>query len=119
MNTEILNALKQVRTVRQSVADLQLQMTGSLTSDEANTLTNAYSDLEDLEDLLVLQDIKASIAQIKSDGDDLQEIADQMTKVSNRLSTISDAISKTAKVIGTLADILAKAASSGDRKSVV
>ena len=113
MNTEVLNALKQVRIARQTVADLQLEMAGRLTAHESNALTNVYSDLEDIEDLLVLQDIRASIAQIKSDGEDLQKIADQMTQVSNRLSAISDTISKTAKIIGTLADILGKAASSG------
>jgi hypothetical protein len=110
-NTEILNALKQVRLARQAVSDLQTQ--GKLNADESNIVTSVYSDLEDLEDLLVLEDIKSSIAQIKSDADDLQSMADKMKQVSERLAAISDSVSKAAKVVGVLTDILAKASSSG------
>jgi hypothetical protein len=112
-NTEVLNALKQVRTARKAVGELQLQLQGQLTPEESNALNNVYSDLEDLEDLLVLEDIKDSIVQIKSDANDLKAIADQMKQVSQRLSAISDTIATVAKVVGTLADILAKATSSG------
>lgn len=111
MNTEIMNTLELVRNAEKLVEEAKNKP--GLTDNQRNTLTTLYGLLLDIDDRLVLEDIKSSLDNLKNDSNKLQDISDQIKKEITNLQNVADVINKVANAVGTLADIITKAASIG------
>ena len=111
MNTETLNALKQVNGL---IAQLQdaLRDTG-LTPQEKGLIQQAINDQCDIQDTLIQDSLQAMVDKINAANTDLQDLITRMQNTSDKLAKLAAGIKKVSDVVGTLAEITTKAMSAG------
>jgi len=111
MNTETLNALKQVRLV---IGQLQEALKDStLSPTEKKLLRQAINDQMDLQDTLIQDTMQAMVDKINTANADLQQLTAKMEKASEKLARLAATIKKVSDMVGTLAEITSKAISAG------
>lgn len=110
-NTERLNALQMVSTARKAIGDARGQE--GLTDSQQKLLDDTYSELEELEDTLVHEDIQDSIKTLQKSEDDLTSLVGRMKRSTDTIRDLSKNVDIAAKAVGALADIVAKAVSAG------
>ena len=111
MNTETLNALKQVNGL---IAQLQDALRDtSLTPQEKGLIQKAINDQMDLQDTLIQDTLQAMVDKINAANTDLQGLIANMQKTSDKLAKLAAGIKKVSDVVGTLAEITTKAMSAG------
>lgn len=110
-NTERFNTLQKVVIARKAVN--KLRDVSNLSPEERNLVDTAYAALIETEDLLVLEDIKASVKDMQASSDQLAEVTKKFQKAAARLKKVAKFIGDAAKAIGALADIVSKAAAAG------
>jgi vacuolar-type H+-ATPase subunit I/STV1 len=110
-NTERFNTLQKVVIARKAAN--KLRDISNLTSDERNLVDSAYAALIDVEDLLILEDIKDSVKDMESNSKKLGALTKEFEKSAARLKKVAKFIGDAAKALGVLADIVSKAAAAG------
>ncbi|MBN9382028.1 MAG: hypothetical protein J0H74_14770 [Chitinophagaceae bacterium] len=111
MNTETLNALKQVNTVIGQLQDALKDPT--LTPVEKKLIRQAVNDQMDLQDTLIQDTMQAMVDKINSSNADLQQLTAKMEATSQKLANLAAIIKKVSDVVGTLGEITTKAMSAG------
>ena len=111
MNTETLNALKQVNTLIGQLQDTLKDPT--LTPGEKKLVKQAINDQMDLQDTLIQDTMQAMVDKINTANGDLQQLTAKMEKTSEKLGKLAASIKKVSDAVGTLAEITAKAISAG------
>jgi hypothetical protein len=110
-NTERLAALEKVRTARNAIQVALINP--ALSGEDKPSLEGLVSDLDDLEDSLILGEISDKVDIITKDGANLNEtvaaLSAATTKLSKELSLVEDA----AKAVSGLAAVISLAASHG------
>ena len=111
MNTETLNALKQVNGL---IAQLQdaLRDTG-LTPQEKGLIQQAINDQCDIQDTLIRDSLQAMVDKIDAANTDLRQLMAKMETTSEKLAKLAGIIKKVSDVVGTLGEITTKAISAG------
>jgi len=111
MNTETLNALKQVNAL---IAQLQDSLRDTtLTPQEKGLIQKAVNDQMDIQDTLIQDSLQAMVDKINAANTDLQDLMTNMQKASDKLARLAANIKKVSDVVGTLAEITTKAMSAG------
>lgn len=110
-NTERFNTLQKVVIARKAVN--RLRETSNLAPEEQNLVDTSYAALLDVEDLLILEDIKDSVKDMQSNSKKLGALTRDFEKSAARLKKVAKFISDAAKALGVLADIVSKAAAAG------
>lgn len=111
MNTETLNALKQVNLL---ISQLQTALNDpSLTSQEKTLINQAINDQCDIQDTLIQDSLQAMVDKINAANTDLQKLLKKMEKTSDKLAKLAAGIKKVSDLVGTLAEITTKAISAG------
>ena len=111
MNTETLNALRQVNTVIGQLQDALKDP--ALTPQEKTLIRQAINDQMDLQDTLIQDSMQAMVDKINAANTDLEALTAKMEKTSEKLGKLAAAIKKVSDVVGTLAELTAKAMSAG------
>jgi len=111
MNTETLNALKQVNSLISQLHDALNDP--DLTPQERKLIERAINDQMDLQDTLIQDTLQAMVDKINAANGDLQTLTAKMEKTSDKLAKLAAAIKKVSDVVGTLGEITAKAISAG------
>lgn len=111
MNTEVKNALSLLREAQKRVDEIRQK--SDLTNRERNKIQSLYAVMLDLDDQLVLQEIKDSLEQLKQSSKRIKALSDQIKDKIEGFKDTAEAIEKASKAISTLADIVAKAISAG------
>jgi hypothetical protein len=110
-NTERLAALEKVRTARNAIQAALISP--ALSTEDKPSLEGLVSDLDDLEDSLILGDISDKVETITEDSANLSEtvtgLAAAATRLAKELSLVEDA----AKAVSGLAEVVSLAASHG------
>jgi len=111
MNTETLNALKQVNSL---IAQLQDALNDtSLTPQEKKLINKAINDQMDIQDTLIQDTLQAMVDKINDANTDLRDLITKMQKTSDKLAKLAAGIKKVSDVVGALAEITTKAMSAG------
>ena len=111
MNTETLNALKQVNAL---IAQLQTALNDpALTPQEKKLINQAINDQCDIQDTLIQDSLQAMVDKINSANTDLQGLMTKMEQTSQKLAKLAAGIKKVSDIVGTLAEITTKAISAG------
>ena len=111
MNTETLNALKQVNSL---IAQLQDALRDtSLTPQEKGLIQKAINDQVDIQDTLIQDTLQAMVDNINAANTDLQDLIDRMQKTSDKLANLAASIKKVSDIVRALAAITTKAMSAG------
>ncbi|MBC7890196.1 MAG: hypothetical protein H7Z13_20160 [Ferruginibacter sp.] len=111
MNTESMNALKQVREVINTV---QIELNDpSLTKAEKSLLADALINLNKLEDVIINNFLQEMVDKINSSNGDLKKLIADMEASTVRIAQFSNTIKKISDTVGVLAEITAKAMSAG------
>ena len=111
MNTETLNALKQVKVLIGQLQDALKDTT--LSPQEKSLIRQAINDQMDLQDTLIQESMQAMVDKINAANADLETLTAKMEKTSEKLGKLAATIKKVSDVVGVLADITAKAMSAG------
>ena len=111
MNTETLNALKQVNTLIAQLQDALRDTT--LTPQEKGLIQKAINDQMDIQDTLIQDSLQAMVDKINAANTDLQDLMTRMQKTSDKLAKLAAGIKKVSDVVGALAEITTKAMSAG------
>jgi|SRR5581483_1073926 DNA repair ATPase RecN len=111
MNTEVKNALAVVREAEHAIDAAREEP--DLDPAINNQLQEVYDVLLDIDDHLVLEDLKDGLQTLQQHSDELKKVSNKINKSIKDLKEVSDAVAKAAKIIGTLVEIASKAASSG------
>jgi len=111
MNTETLNALKQVNALIGNLQDALKDPT--LKPQEKTLLKQAINDQMDLQDSLIQDSLQAMVDKINAANTDLEALTAKMEQTSEKLGKLAATIKKVSDVVGALADITAKAMSAG------
>lgn len=110
-NTERLAALQKVRIARNAVQEALVNP--ALSSDDKASLEGLVSDLDDLEDSLILGDISDKVETITEDGAKLNETVTEMTAAASKLAKELSLVEDAAKAVSGLAAVVSLAASHG------
>ena len=111
MNTETLNALKQVNSLIGQLQDALKDP--NLSPAEKKLVRQAANDQLDLQDTLIQDTMQAMVDKINSANGDLQQLMVKMEKAGEKLAKLAATIKKVSDVIGTLADATGKVISAG------
>ena len=111
MNTETLNALKQVNLQIQTLQ--QLLSDPKLKPEEEEPMEEALVTLESMQDTLIHQALQQMIDQLNASNAKLQDVVERMQKVNAKLAKLATTIKKVSEIVGTLVTITAKAMSAG------
>ena len=111
MNTETLNALKQVKVLIGQLQDALKDTT--LTPQERSLIRQAINDQMDLQDTLIEESMQAMVDKINAANADLETLTAKMEQTSEKLGKLAATIKKVSDVVGVLAEITAKAMSAG------
>ena len=111
MNTETLNALKQVNSLISQLHDALNDP--DLTAQEKKLIDRAINDQMDLQDTLIQDTLQAMVDNINKANTDLQSLMKKMEKTSDKLAKLAATIKKVSDAVGTLGEITAKAISAG------
>jgi hypothetical protein len=111
MNTEAMNALKQIRD---TMGQIQVQIRDpSLTTPEKNLLADTLDNLMDQEDAIFNTTLQALVDKLNASNTDLQALITQMQQASAKIAAFSATIKKIMNVTSVLAEITTKALSAG------
>lgn len=111
MNTETLNALKQVRD---GINALQQALNDpDLTHDEKVFISTVLVNLNEQEDILINDVLQAMVDKINASNDELKQLIRKMSAAEQRIARFSDTIKKISHALETLAEITAKAMKAG------
>jgi predicted nuclease with TOPRIM domain len=111
MNTETLNALKEVR---EGLNTLQQALTQpGLAHDEKELLSTVLLNLKEQEDILINNILQDMVDKINASNDELQQLIAEMEAAGERLARFSDMVKKISDKVGMLAHITTKALSAG------
>lgn len=110
-NTERMNTLQIVRVARQAVD--KVRKLPDLTPAQQNLVDSTYLTLVDIEDTLVLEDIKSSVKALRRGADELDELTSRMKKSIDKIKKIAGTVDKAATAVGALANIVSTAMSAG------
>jgi hypothetical protein len=111
MNTEAMNALKQIRD---AIGQIQMQMKDpSLTAPEKKLLGDTLDNLMDQQDTIFNTSLQTLVDKLNTSNTDLQTLITQMQQASAKISAFSATIKKIMNVTGVLAEITTKALSAG------
>jgi hypothetical protein len=105
------NTREIVREARAKVGELR--SAEDLTPKQMNLVDTAYALLVDLEDLLVLADLKASVERLQDKADKLGTINANLKNSVGKLKKVAKDVGRAAKAVGVLVDLAAKASSAG------
>ena len=111
MNTETLNALKQVREAKTAI--LSKLAGNSISQEEKKIVGEALINLQDQENILINFTLLAMVNKINASNADLENIIQQMDHASQKLTAISNTVKKISNVLSTLTEITTKALSAG------
>jgi hypothetical protein len=110
-NTERLVALQKVRIARNAIQEALVNP--AVSSDDKPSLEGLVSDLDDLEDSLILGDISDKVETITQDSANLNETVAGMTAATNTLAKELSLVEDAAKALSGLAAVVSLAASHG------
>lgn len=111
MNTEAMNALKQVR---EGINVLQIELNEEmLSSDERSLLAEALVDLEELEDSIINNVLADMVEKINASNSQLKALITEMKGSTERIARLGNIIKKVSDAAGVLAEITSKAISAG------
>ncbi len=110
-NTERLKALQMVSTARKAVAEEREK--DGLTESQQKLLDDVYSQLEDMEDTLVHEDIQDSIKSLQDAESALAGLVGRMKRSTDTIKELSKTVDTAATAIGALAQIVTTAVSAG------
>jgi hypothetical protein len=110
-NTERFNTLQRIVIARKQVN--QARQASKLKPDQRNLLDTTYAALVDIEDLLILKDIRDSVDRMRVGSKRLSSLVSDYKAATGRLKKIAQLIADAAKALGALADIATKAAAAG------
>jgi len=105
------NTREMVKEARVKVGELR--DAEDLTPKQMNLVDTAYALLVDLEDLLVLADLKASVKILQDKADKLGTVNASLKKSVGKLKKVAQYVGDAAKAVGALVDIVAKASAAG------
>ena len=111
MNTETLNALKQVNTLIAQLQDALRDTT--LAPQEKGLIQKAINDQMDIQDTLIQDSLQAMVDKINAANTDLRDLMTRMQKTSDKLAKLAVGIKKVSDAVGALAEITTKAMSAG------
>jgi hypothetical protein len=111
MNTETLNALKQVNSLIGQLQDALKDP--ALTPVEKKLIRQAISDQMDLQDTLIQDTMQAMVDKINAANTDLQQLTAKMEAAGEKLAKLAGVIKKVSDIVGTLGEITTKAISAG------
>lgn len=111
MNTETLNALKQVNALIAQLQDALRDAT--LTPQEKGLIQKALNDQMDIQDTLIQDSLQAMVDKINAANTDLRDLMTNMQKASDKLARLAANIKKVSDVVGALAEITTRAMSAG------
>lgn len=111
MNTETLNALKQVNSLIGQLQDALKDP--ALTPAEKKLIRQAINDQMDLQDTLIQDTMQAMVDKINAANTDLQQLTAKMETTSEKLAKLAGVIKKVSDVVGTLGEITTRAISAG------
>lgn len=111
MNTETLNALKQVNSLIGQLQDALKDP--ALSPAEKKLVRQAVDDQLDLQDTLIQDTMQAMVDKINVANTDLQQLMTKMEAASDKLAKLAGVIKKVSDVVGTLGEITTKAISAG------
>jgi len=111
MNTETLNALKQVAQARATV--LSALNDDTLPVNEKGMLQAVLLNLQDQEDALINYTLQDMADKINASNTALQALIQQMNTASQQITAVNNAIKKVSNVLSTLAEITNKALAAG------
>ena len=111
MNTETLNALKQVREAKTTI--LTKLADSSISQEEKRIVGEALINLQEQENILINFTLLAMVNKINASNAALENIIQQMDEASKKLSAISNTVKKISNVLSTLTEITTKALSAG------
>jgi hypothetical protein len=112
-NTEIMAALKQIRLAKVSIQNTLSANPPPIGSPNYNLLSNTLTELDDVQNKLIDQDIQDWIGTIQADGNQLKNLANQIQKDIQGLQAVAKAVQDAATVLGVLASVMAAASSGG------
>lgn len=113
MNTEAMNALKQIR---ETTNQLQQELTSLYYvdhDDDRLLLESVMNNLYDQEDLIINNTIQTIVNKLSEGNDKLQVLIGKMNTASTQISKFSAAVKKTSDIISALVEITTVAVSSG------
>ncbi|HEY4062121.1 MAG TPA: hypothetical protein VGM30_09485 [Puia sp.] len=111
MNTEAMNALKQIRD---AIGQIQEKLKDpSLTVQEKGLLSDTLDNLIDQEDTIINTSLQTMVDKLTAANTDLQSLITQMQKASAKIAAFSGTIRTIMNVTGILAEITTKALSAG------
>ena len=111
MNTETLNALKQVREAKTTI--LSKLAGNSISPEEKRIVGEALINLQEQENILINFTLLSMVNKINASNAALENIIQQMDQASQKLSAISNTVKKISNVLSTLTEITTKALSAG------
>jgi hypothetical protein len=111
MNTERFNTLQKVVEARKAVGAARSKP--GLTPAQQHILDTAYTQLVDVEDTLVLEELRDSVEQLDLAAKALGRTARRLRRSVERLRKVADSIGVAARALGALADVVSKAAGAG------
>ena len=113
MNTEAMNALKQIR---ETTDQLQQELGNPYYDnhvDDGLILEATMNNLYDQEDLIINNSIKTIVDQLNDGNTKLQELIDRMNADGGQISKMSAIVKKASDIIAALVKITTVAVSSG------
>ena len=111
MNTESLNALKQVREGKTMVLSKLSDTT--ISKEEKQIAGEVLIQLQELEDTLINFTLQEMVDKINASNAALQNLLQEMDNASQNISALSNTIKKISNVLSTLTEITTKAISAG------
>lgn len=110
-NTERLAALQKVRIARNAVQAARVK--AGLTPEDQTALTRLFFDLDEVEDSLILDDIRDKVDSMRTDAKDLAEVAGQVKNAHAALTKEAALVEDAAKAVNGLVQVVTAAASAG------
>lgn len=105
------NTREIVKEARAKVGELR--GAEDLTPKQMNLVDTAYALLVDLEDLLVLANLKASVEKLQDKADKLGTVNANLKNSIGKLKKVAKYVGQAAKAVGVLVDLVAKASEAG------
>ena|ERR1700733_469237 len=110
MNTETLNALKQLSEAKRMILD---KLAETILPDEKRILGDVLINLQEDENILINFTLQDMVDKINATNEALQNLIHQMDNASQNISGLNNAIKKISGVLSTLTEITTKALSAG------
>lgn len=113
MNTEAMNALKQIRETTNQLQEELDDPYYKKHVDDRLLLESTMNNLYDQEDLIINNTIQNIVQQLNEGNNELQALIDKMTASSDRIAKFSAVVKKASDMIAALVKITTVAVSAG------